>query len=96
VCPVKIDIHDQLYKWRQEIVQSGNVAASKKAGIKIMSFVLSIPWLYKFSGWAGRKLMRYFPFFVSNRFNPWYKQREMPAPPPSSFTEWYKKRDKHG
>jgi L-lactate dehydrogenase complex protein LldF len=95
VCPVKIDIHDQLYKWRQEIVQSGNVAASKKAGIKIMSFVLSIPWLYKFSGWAGRKLMRYFPFVVSNRLNPWYKQREMPAPPPTSFTEWYKKRDKH-
>ena len=95
VCPVKIDIHDQLYKWRQEIVQSGNVATSKKAGIKIMSFVLSIPWLYKFSGWVGRKLMRHFPGLVSNRFNPWYKQREMPAPPPSSFTEWYKKRHKN-
>jgi L-lactate dehydrogenase complex protein LldF len=31
VCPVKIDIHDQLYKWRQVIVKEGYTALKQKA-----------------------------------------------------------------
>jgi L-lactate dehydrogenase complex protein LldF len=90
VCPVKIDIHDQLYKWRQEIVKSGNVTGNKKMSMQLMSFVLSNPTVFKFSGWVGRKIMKYLPGLVNNHYNPWYKQREMPAPPKESFTEWYK------
>jgi L-lactate dehydrogenase complex protein LldF len=90
VCPVKIDIHDQLYKWRQQIVKSGNVTGNKKMSMQVMSFVLSNPMVFKFSGWAGRKIMKYLPGLVNNKYNPWYKQREMPAPPKESFTEWYK------
>ena len=29
VCPVKINIHDQLYKWRQEIVKEGYATSTK-------------------------------------------------------------------
>lgn len=90
VCPVKIDIHDQLYKWRQEVVKSGNVTLAKKTGISLMSFVLSNPIVFKFAGWSGRKFMRYAPWLVNNKMNAWFKQREMPSPPEFSFTEWYK------
>jgi len=31
---------------------------------------------------------------VNNRLNPWYKQREMPAPPKQSFSQWYEKNKK--
>ena len=89
VCPVKINIHEQLWKWRQVIVEEGYVATGKKLSMKGMAFVLSKPGLYRFAGKAGRWMMRIFPFVLNNKMNPWYKQREMPAPPKHSFRDWY-------
>ena len=89
VCPVKIDIHDQLWKWRQVLVAEGYVDTTKKVGLKGMAFVLARPALYRFAGKAGRAVMRLFPWIVNNKLNPWYKQREMPAAPKQSFRDWY-------
>jgi len=94
VCPVKIDIHQQLYKWRQVITKEGYSDSSKKAGMQMMNMVLSKPGMFKFAGSTGRFVMRVFPGMVNNRLNPWYKQREMPAAPKVSFSEWYKKNRK--
>lgn len=91
VCPVKIDIHQQLYKWRQVLVQEGYTATSKKVGMKMMSTVLSSPGAYKTAGKMGRWVLRAFPGMVNNKLNPWYKQREMPEAPKTSFADWYKK-----
>ena len=92
VCPVKIDIHDQLWKWRQVLVSEGYVAGGKKFGMKGMAFVLSYPKVYRIAGKMGRWVMRNFPFVTNNKtFNPWYKQREMPEAPKESFRDWYKK-----
>lgn len=91
VCPVKIDIHDQLYRWRQQIVQTGHVARDKSIGIRILNFILAKPGVFNFFGLTLRRAMKIFPAATNNRFNPWYKQREMPTPPEFSFTEWYKK-----
>ncbi len=93
VCPVKIDIHDQLYKWRQVLVAEGYVDSTKKQGMKLMASVLSSPKLFRFSGKAGRTMMRLLPYSVSNPLNPWFKQREMPEPPKESFREWYVNRE---
>lgn len=94
VCPVKINIHEQLYQWRQELVQQGFAPASKKVAMKSMAAVLSNPRLYKMAGKAGRWFIKYLPFIVNNKLNAWYKQREMPQPPKESFHEWYKKNRK--
>jgi L-lactate dehydrogenase complex protein LldF len=94
VCPVKIDIHQQLYKWRQVIVQNGYAPAGKKAAMKLMSLTLSSPTAYHMGGKAGRFVMKYAPFVVNNKLNPWYKQRDMPEPPKESFGEWYAKNRK--
>ncbi|MCO5946563.1 lactate utilization protein B [Mucilaginibacter flavidus] len=91
VCPVKIDIHDQLYKWRQVIVKSGHAPVPKKAAMGAMTRVLSSPVSYKVAGKLGRLMMKRAPFAVNNQFNPWYKQRELPVVPENSFGEWYKK-----
>lgn len=91
VCPVKIDIHQQLYKWRQVIVQEGYATSSKKMSMKIMNYTLSSPGVYRTAGKAGRWALKYIPFAVNNHFNPWYKQRDMPGVPKESFGEWYKK-----
>lgn len=94
VCPVKIDIHQQLYKWRQVLVQEGFAPFSKKISMKGMSGMLSSPALYKFGGKAGRWMIRNMSFLVNNKLNPWYKQRNMPAAPKESFAEWFKKNRK--
>lgn len=90
VCPVKINIHEQLWKWRQIIVANGYVDKKKKTGMLIMAWVLSNPKIYRVSGRIGRWVMRAFPFMVNNRLNVWYKQREMPQVPEKSFRNWFK------
>ena len=95
VCPVKIDIHQQLYKWRQVIVKNGYADSSKKMGMQVMNFTLSSPVVYRTAGKAGRWILKHIPFAVNNQFNPWYKQRDMPVPPQESFGEWYRKNVKN-
>lgn len=94
VCPVKINIHEQLYKWRQVIVQEGYAANTKVMGIKAMAWTLSSPGTYSTIGKAGRWVLNNIPFAVNNKLNPWYKQRDMPDTPKESFSEWYAKNGK--
>ena len=94
VCPVKIDIHQQLWKWRQVLAAEGYAGTTKKMGMKGMAFILSRPGLYRFAGKTGRWVMRIFPFITNNRLNPWYRQRNMPAAPKQSFRDWYVKKKK--
>ena len=95
VCPVKINIHEQLWKWRQVIVAEGYVATSKKIGMKGMAFLLSKPKVYRFAGKMGRWMMQIVPFVTNNKLNAWHKQREMPEPPKESFRDWYLKNGKN-
>jgi len=94
VCPVKIDIHDQLYKWRQVLVKAGYTPTVKTIAMKGMSAVLSNPTVFELAGKAGRFVIKNAPFMVNNSLNAWSKQREMPEPPEESFREWYKKNGK--
>jgi L-lactate dehydrogenase complex protein LldF len=91
VCPVKIDIHEQLYQWRQEIVRSGHVSSQKATGVKIMSGILSRPSLFNIAGKLMRWLIAQKSSLISGRFNIWARQRELPDVPQKSFDEWYKK-----
>ncbi|WP_264551952.1 lactate utilization protein B [Flavobacterium sp. N2038] len=95
VCPVKINIHEQLWKWRQVIVSEGYVATSKKIGMKGMDFIFSNPKVYRLMGKMGRGVMHLFPFMVNNKLNVWSKQREMPVAPKESFRDWYLKNGKN-
>jgi L-lactate dehydrogenase complex protein LldF len=94
VCPVKINIHEQLYQWRQVLTEEGHQPKSKTVAMKAMAATLSKPGLFNIAGKWGRKVMQLLPGLASNKLNPWFKQREMPEPPKESFTEWYKKNRK--
>ncbi|TWI95312.1 L-lactate dehydrogenase complex protein LldF [Mucilaginibacter frigoritolerans] len=95
VCPVKIDIHEQLYKWRQVLVKNGYTPTAKKAGMQLMTWTLSSPGRYHMAGKAGRWVLKNAPFAVNNKLNPWYRQRDMPEAPELSFSEWYKQNKKN-
>ena len=94
VCPVKINIHEQLWKWRQVIVAEGYADSTKTIGMKTMAYLFSKPSVYRFAGKMGRKMMKIVPALTNNKLNLWYKQREMPEPPKESFREWYLKNGK--
>jgi len=91
VCPVKIDIHTQLYKWRQEIAKGGALPAGKKWSMKFLAGVLSRPALYRAGGVLARTLLRLLPHALTHApaVNPWAKARELPQPPTQSFREWF-------
>ncbi|MEP7111478.1 MAG: lactate utilization protein B [Ferruginibacter sp.] len=95
VCPVKIDIHVQLWKWRQVLTDEGYAPTGKKVAMKGMAFVLAHPPIYRVAGKMARWVMRALPFIINNKsFNPWYKQRELPTAPKQSFRDWYIKNKK--
>lgn len=90
VCPVKIDIHNQLYQWRQVLTREGHAPVAKKIAMKMMGNVLASPGKYSFSGILIRKFLKWFPrISVNGRLNPWGRQRELPDVPEQSFREWY-------
>ena len=89
VCPVKIDIHEQLYKWRQVLMQEGYGPPAKTVAMQAMATVLASPNLYRMAGRVGRGALRFAPVLADNRLNPWAIHREMPASPAQSFRDWY-------
>ncbi|MDP4852784.1 MAG: 4Fe-4S ferredoxin, partial [Saprospiraceae bacterium] len=95
VCPVKIDIHTQLYKWRQIVSEAGLPEAGNKTMMSIMGNGLASPTFFHRLGNIGRKLLRLFPGkerFLS--FTVWTKDRDLPKAPVESFREWYAKQAK--
>ncbi|HYF68968.1 MAG TPA: lactate utilization protein B [Ohtaekwangia sp.] len=90
VCPVKIDIHNQLYKWRQVLVKAGHVEPTKEVGMNALAMVLSSSLLFSWTGKTARWMMRKFPGLIRHKYNLWYTQREMPEAPEHSFKSWYK------
>src|SRR5690554_1041444 len=95
VCPVKINIHEQLYKWRQVITKEGPPDPAKKWAMKLAGATLSKPGLFDFFGSMARKALKFTPdSLVYSSLNAWGKQRDLPEPPQESFKEWYKKNKK--
>lgn len=93
VCPVKIDLHNQLLTWRHELVRMGLLPWSKRFAMKMAAFVFRHPGLYGFLGKAARVALSIMPrFLVYNSLNPWGKQRELPVAPASSFRKLMRQR----
>lgn len=94
VCPVKIDIHTQLYKWRQIIAKEGHLPASKRWSMRMAGWLFAHPKLFRIAGRLGRKLLGITPEKLLQQ-NPWGKSRDLPTPPKQSFRDWYKQNKKH-
>lgn len=93
VCPVKIDLHNQLLTWRKEIAARKLLPFSKRMSMKAASFVLRHTGLYAVLGRMFRRLGPYLPrWLLYSRLNPWGRQRELPEFPRSSFRELYRQR----
>jgi L-lactate dehydrogenase complex protein LldF len=90
VCPVKIDIHEQIYKWRQIIAERHQLPMVKKEAMRVAGTVLASPKLYRAAVEAAAAGLEHLPrFIVYNPFNAWGRQREVPTAPASTFRQWY-------
>jgi len=92
VCPVRINIHDQLYKWRQIIAERNALPFTKKQAMKMGGKLLASPRLYRIAVEAAGAGVEHLPrVMMYNRANAWGKQREVPAAPAMTFRQWYLK-----
>lgn len=91
VCPVKINIHEQLYEWRQEITKAQGWTA-KGMSMKMANGIFKSPLAYKISGKILRSTLKTLPnSVIYNPLNAWGKNRNLPEVPKESFKEWYQK-----
>ena len=92
VCPVKIDIHEQIYKWRRVMSEHDQLPFVKKTAMKVAGRLLSDPKTYRRAISITDAALEHLPrFLLYTRFNAWGKQRENPLPPDQTFHGWYKK-----
>src|SRR5262244_3766099 len=88
VCPVKIDIHDQIYKWRRVIAERHQLPFVKQEAMRAAGKILASPKLYRAAVETAGTGVEYLPrFMMYSRLNAWGRQREVPAAPPYTFRQ---------
>jgi L-lactate dehydrogenase complex protein LldF len=91
VCPVKINIHEQIYAWRRELVRQHEVPAFKKVAMAAAGALLSRPAAYRAAVEAVDLALATLPHFVIyNRLNAWGRHRDVPHAPRQTFHAWYR------
>ena len=90
VCPVKVDLSTQVYRWRQELDSIGRADSMKKQMSRGMSFIFNHPRLYtRLVGMLrwGRCVPS---FILQSRLNPWAYSHQMMKFPKKSFHQIWK------
>jgi L-lactate dehydrogenase complex protein LldF len=94
---VKIDLDAQLFRWRQHVVESGYVSATKAAAIKSSVRLFDHPRLFRAAGALARLGLRFLPARLERIVGgPWARARELPQPPAQSFRAWYRANRQRG
>lgn len=91
VCPAKVDLGEQIYRWRQRLDSYGKANPEKKAMSYGMKWLMERPALFN-TALKFAPLANHFPrFMLYNSLNAWGKGREMPRFAKESFNELWKK-----
>ena len=92
VCPVRIDLHHEIFAWREEIVRRGLLPWPKRLGMRVLGAVLRFVWLYRLAGWLARTVVPILPRgILYARANVWGRQRELPPMPKETFRDLYRR-----
>ena len=93
VCPVKVDLHEELYLRRQDVVEAGYLSPTKHTALKIATWVMQRPALMSLAGKMARAIVPLLPrSIVYSKLNIWGKGRELPPFPKKSFKELYQEK----
>lgn len=91
VCPVKIDLAEQIYKWRQDLDGMHLAASEKKFIDKGLKVVLEHPGLFYAAVKAGRVAEKMPRFVLYNSLDAWGGGRELPEFAKETFNAMWKK-----
>ena len=92
VCPVKINIHDQIFTWRRVIAERRALPVAKRQAMKMAGRLMASPRLFRAAVEAAGAGVEYLPrVLLYQRFNAWGRQREVPAAPAMTFRQWWLK-----
>jgi len=93
VCPVKVDLSTQIYRWRQELESLGHEDRMKKTMSQGMGFLFHHPAIYKFA-------LHFTPMINwmkgpanSPKLNPWAYGHKMMHFPKKSFHKLWKEKE---
>jgi L-lactate dehydrogenase complex protein LldF len=90
VCPVEINIHEQIYQWREVMGAKGEFSTTKKAAMKVADKLLSNPSAYRVAAETGEAALKVLPrFAIYNRLNAWGRHRDVPGAVAETFHQWY-------
>lgn len=91
VCPAKIDLAEQIYRWRQDLDGMHLASKEKKFIDKGLKFVMERPSLFYAAIKAGRTAEHMPRFVLYNRLDAWGIGRELPDFAPETFNALWKK-----
>ena len=92
VCPTKINLHEQIYAWREVMAKTHEVPFAKKTAMAAAGVVLGNPKLYRAAIATADSALYNLPRFATyNRLNAWGKGRENPDAARQSFHLWWAK-----
>lgn len=90
VCPVKIDLADQIYKWRQNLDSLDKADRIKKFMSNGMKLLFGHSTLYNIALRMGLIVNKIPRSLIYNNLNDWGKGRELPKFAKESFTQMWK------
>jgi L-lactate dehydrogenase complex protein LldF len=90
VCPVKINIHEQIFAWRKVMAENHELGFVKHFSMKAAGALLASPKIYRAAIASADAALRILPGIVTdNKLNPWARGRAMPTPPGETFHQWH-------
>jgi L-lactate dehydrogenase complex protein LldF len=91
VCPVKIDISDQIFKWRRVMANKKYLPLEKRMSFAVAGHVFAHPAEYHAVAKVAEPAIGYAPHFLvyNHMLNPWGRDREIPQLAEQTFREWY-------
>lgn len=94
VCPVMVDLGEQIYVWRQKLDGFGRANKEKKLMSKGMKMIMESPTLF-YTSLKFAPLVNKMPrALVYNGLNAWGKGRELPKFAGETFNDWWKRNHK--
>src|ERR1700733_15310337 len=81
VCPVKINIHEQIYAWREVMEEKHQVKLVKKEAMIVAGKGLSHPRIFRSAADSMEISLKVLPrFALYNHLNAWGRHRDIPQP----------------
>lgn len=96
VCPVHIDIAEQITLWRKVMMKNKKVEISRRAAFKAAGVVLGNPQLFRTMEKVAYNALNILPksLLDNKTLDPWAAHRELPEVKKETFRDWYVKNRK--